>query len=77
MSQTNPYITLRFGLHDKLLNLTPLFTPSWFADAFITLSGYPCYILTQCGNVEYTSLHSFLQTLLKLLNKVYKTNSIK
>ena len=31
ISQTNPYNTLRIGLHDKLLNLTPLFTPSWFA----------------------------------------------
>ena len=49
ISQTNPYVTLRIGLHDKLLNLTPLFTPSWFADAFITLFGYPCYILTKCG----------------------------
>ena len=24
----NPYNTLRIGLHDKLLNLTPLFTPT-------------------------------------------------
>ena len=39
ISQTNPYNTLRIGLHDKLLNLTPLFTPSWFADASITLFG--------------------------------------
>ena len=44
--QTNPHNTFCIGLHDKLLNLTPLFTPSWFADAFITLFGYPCYILT-------------------------------
>ena len=49
ISQTNPYNTLRIGLHDKLLDLTPLFTPSWFADTFITLFGYPCYILTLCG----------------------------
>ena len=37
--------------NDKLLNLFPLFTPSWFADAFITLFAYrvTCYILTQCG----------------------------
>ena len=27
----NPYNTLRIGLHDKLLNLTPLFTPTWFS----------------------------------------------
>ena len=38
----NPYNTLRIGLHDKLLNLTPLFTPTWFSDAFIALFGYPC-----------------------------------
>ena len=45
----NPYNTLRIGLHDKLLDLTPLFTPTWFSDAFIALFGYPYYILTQCG----------------------------
>ena len=28
ISQTNPYNTLGIGLHDKFLNLTPLFTPS-------------------------------------------------
>ena len=49
ITQTKPYNPLCIELHDKLLNLTPLFTPSWFADAFITLFGYPCYILTQCG----------------------------
>ena len=37
----NPYNTLRFGLLDKLINLTPLFTPTWFSDALITLFGYP------------------------------------
>ena len=76
ISQTNPYNTLRIGLHDKLLNLTPLFTPSWFADAFITLFGYPCYILTQSG--IYFSTFVFiqaLQTLLIKLIKVYKTIS--
>ena len=36
-----PYNTLRIGLHDKLINLTPLFTPSWFSDAFIALFGDP------------------------------------
>ena len=45
----NPHNTLRIGLHDKLLNLTPLFTPIWFFDAFLALFGYPCYILTQYG----------------------------
>ena len=75
ISQTNPYNTLRYGLHDKLLNLTPLFTSSWFADAFITLFGYPCYILTQCG--IYFSTFLFKQALITLLIKVYKTISIK
>ena len=36
----NPYNTLRIG-HDKLLYLTPLFTPTWFSDAFFALFGYP------------------------------------
>ena len=57
-----------------LLNLTPLFTLSWFADAFITLFGYPCYILTQCG--IYFSTFLFIQAFLTLLIKVYKTISI-
>ena len=45
----NPYNTLRIGLHDKIINLTPLFTPTWFSYAFIALFVYPCSILTQCG----------------------------
>ena len=69
----NPYNTLRIGLHDKLLNLTPLFTPTWFADAFIALFGYPCYILTQCGIYFYISFctsysHTHCQT---LQNNIY------
>ena len=48
ISQTNPYSTLCIGLHDKLINLTPLFTPTWFSDAFLTIFGYPRYFLTQC-----------------------------
>ena len=71
----NPYITLRIGLHDKLLNLTPLFTPTWFSDAFIALIGYPCYILTHCG--IYFSTYFFIQTLLTLIVKLYKTISMK
>ena len=35
----NPYNTLRIGLHDKLIDLTPLFAPTWFSDAFIALFG--------------------------------------
>ena len=71
----NPYNTLRIGLHDKLLNLTPLFTPTWFSDAFIALFGYPCYILTQCG--IYFSTFLFVQATLTLIVKFYKTISIK
>ena len=66
----NPYNTLRIGLHDKLLNLTPLFTPTWFSDAFIALFGYPCYILTQCG--IYFSTFLFVQATLTLIVKLYK-----
>ena len=71
----NPYNTLRIGLHDKVLNLTPLFTPIWFADAFIALFGYPCYILTQCG--IYFSTILFVQATITLIIKLYKTISIK
>ena len=65
ISQTNPYNTLRIGLHDKLLILIPLFTPSWFDDAFITLFGYTmCIILvyipfyTCTFNTSYSSLQN-------------------
>ena len=71
----NPYNTLRIGLHDKLLNLTPLFTPTWFSDAFIALFGYRCYILTQCG--IYFSTFLSVQATLTLIVKLYKTISIK
>ena len=71
----NPYNTLRIGLHDKLINPTPLFTPTWFSDAFITLFGYPCYILTQGGIFFSTFL--FVQATITLIIKLYKTISIK
>ena len=71
----NPYNTLRIGLHNKLINLTPLFTPTWFSDAFITLFRYPCYILTQCG--IYFSTFLFVQATITLVIKLYKTISIK
>ena len=70
----NPYKTLRIGFHDKLINLTPLFTPTWFSDAFIALFGYPCYSLTQCGN--YSSLYLSIQTMLTLIVKLYENISI-
>ena len=71
----NPYNALRIGLHDELLNLTPLFTPTWFSDAFIALFGNPCYILTQCG--IYFSTFLFVQATPTLIVKLYKTISIK
>ena len=74
-SQDNPYNTLRIGPHNKLLNLTPLFTPTWFSVAFIALFGYLCYILTQCG--IYFSTCLFVQANLTLNIKFYKTISIK
>ena len=58
-----------------MLNLTPLFTPTWFADTFIALFGYPCYILTQCG--IYFSTFRFVQATITLIIKLYKTISIK
>ena len=38
-----PYNTLRIGLNDKLLNLTPLFTPTWFFDALMLLAFIPLF----------------------------------
>ena len=71
----NTYKTVRIGLHDKLINLTPLFTPTWFSDAFFTLLGYPCYILTQFG--IYFSTFLFVQATITLIIKLYKTIFIK
>ena len=61
----NPYNTLRIGLHDKLINLTPLFTPTCFSDAFIALLGYPFYILTRRG--IYFSTFNFIQATITLI----------
>ena len=76
------YNTLRIGIRDKLINLTPLITPTWFSDAFIALFGscsnfatYPCYILTQCG--IHFSTYLFIQTMLTFIVKLYKTISTK
>ena len=71
----NPYNTLRIGLHDKLINLTSLFTATWFSNAFIALFGYPCYILTQWA--MYFSTFLFVQATLTLIVKLYNTISIK
>ena len=57
----NPYNTLGIGLHDKLLNLTPLFTPTWFSDALLHFLDT---LVTFSHNVVYIFLHSFLYKLL-------------
>ena len=57
------------------MNLTPLFTPTWFSDAFFALFGYPCYILTQCG-IDFSTF-LFVQATLTLIVKLYKTISIR
>ena len=43
----NTCMCLRIGLHDYMLNITPVFTPDWFSDAFTKLLGYPFTSLTQ------------------------------
>ena len=72
---SNPYYHLRIGLHDHLLNLLPLLNSNWFSQAFINLFGYPCYILTQCGN--YFSNFLFNREVLTFLLRFYRTISIK
>ena len=71
----NPYRSLRFGLHDYMLNLTPFFSPDWFTDAFIKLFGYPCYILTQCGIYFSTAL--FLQFAFNTLFSIYRSFTVR
>ena len=71
----NPYRSLRIGLHDYMLNLTPLFCPDWFTDAFIKLFGYPCYILTQCGIYFSTAL--FLQFAFNTLFSIYRSFTVR
>ena len=75
ISQTTPYNTLRIGLHDKLPNSTSFFTPTWLSDAFISLFGYPCYVLSQCG-IYFPKLF-FIKNIIILLTNLYKTFSIK
>ena len=70
-----PYNTLRIGLHDKLINLTQLFTPTWFSDAFIAFCGNSCYALAQCG--KYLSTFLFTQPTITFIIKLYETDSNK
>ena len=75
----NPFGSVRFILQDYKLNLAPFFTPERFTDAFITLIGCPCYLLTQCGTYfpllvffDLLSTHSLVFTALSKLRKVIK-----
>ena len=70
----NPYNTLRIGLHDKLMNLTPLLTPAWFSDSFIALFGCPCYILTQ-GRIHFSTF-LFIQATYTLIIKLLKHSQL-
>ena len=72
---SNPFIHLRIGLHDHLVNLLPLFNPNWFSQAFINLFGYPGYILTQ-GGIYFSTL-LFIREVLTFLVSFYRTISIK
>ena len=72
---SNPYNHLRIGLHDHLLNLSPLFNPDWFSQAFNNYFGYPCYNLTQCE--IYFSTFRFIREVLTFLLKFYRTFSLK
>ena len=74
-TRSNPYNHLKIGLHDHLLHLLPLFNPNWFSQAFITLFGYPCYILTQCG--IYFSTFLFIREVLTFPLRFYRTISKK
>ena len=71
----NPYRSLRIGLHDYMLNLTPFFFPDWFIDSFIKLFGYPCYILTQGGIYFSTAL--FLQFAFNTLFSIYRSFTVR
>ena len=71
----NPYNTLRISLHDKLLNLTPLFTPTWFSDGFITLFWISLLCSYSVWNIFFYI--SFVQATITLIIKLYKTISIK
>ena len=73
----NPYSTLRIGLHDKFLNLTPLFTPTWF---YVMLSFHYSDIISM---IYITTLWNiflyipFCTSYYHSHHKLYKTISIK
>ena len=70
----NPYNTLRRGLHDKLPNLTPLFTSTWFSEAFCHI----CVPILHSNTMwNFFSTYLFKKTMLTLIVKLNKTISIK
>ena len=48
----NPHNTLRIGLHDKFLNLTPRFTPTWISDSFLLILICSSYINTHRKTIQ-------------------------
>ena len=52
----NPYKTFCIGLNDKLINLTPLFTPTWFPMLLLHFLDILVIFLLK---VEYIFLHFF------------------
>ena len=72
MPLDNPYSTLRIGLQDKILNITPLIF-AWFSDAFS--HSLDTHVIFQ-HKVEYIFLHSFIQTTITLLIKLFRRISI-
>ena len=55
----NSYNVSRVGLHAHFLNIAPLFAPDWFANAFIAILGFPCFLLVSRG-IQF-SIFLFLQ----------------
>ena len=73
-SSYNQYNKLRIGLHDKLLSLTPLFTPEWFSD---TLFKFWISVLSFNSMWNLFSTFMFLHTVISFLIKALKSVTIK
>ena len=70
----NPYNTLRIGLHDKLINLTPLFTPTWLSTLLLHFWISSLYSYSMWKIFFYIF---FAQATVTLIIKLYKTISNK
>ena len=69
-------LIIHFVLDDSINYLTPLHSSHQyrsFADAFIILFGYPCFILTQCGVYKFFTFR-FIQAVLTLLYQILENN---